>query len=363
MKKYTFKEQIIENEYKYIFLCGTQYGRKNVTDKRNVLRQFLKDKNNTYRPIILEDNFIFKKNNSRYLVYDDIHMKDLYQVEMVTNYLSDNNIIIHESISTAAEIGLFLSEETAVKKTCLLLPDDMALEENKLGQFLKLAFMREPNGLKVINFYPRVEKNIVSDNVKYWHTYFYKDKIGSHLGMKINHFLEADNYIHKIRFARDVRKIQEGYIHYQIKDKKLEIRVLPRVLIFCIATVFNIEELAKKIFSAPKKELKEYIEDIKQCLLKTFINTIEEKTGEEIELCSINAQMNIKRVYIAGIIGMCLYLFQAADFIQIKKDDKYEENSKVEITRKMLSCKDGTSHFFYEKYKDCLNTVVETQVI
>ena len=59
----------------------------------------------------LSKNFIFKKNRSRFLVYDDIYMKDLYQVEMLTNYLSDKNIIIHESISTGAETGLFLSEE------------------------------------------------------------------------------------------------------------------------------------------------------------------------------------------------------------------------------------------------------------
>ena len=37
-----------------------------------------------------------------------------------------DNIIIHESISTGAETGLFLSEEKAMKKTCLLVPDEMA---------------------------------------------------------------------------------------------------------------------------------------------------------------------------------------------------------------------------------------------
>lgn len=138
MKRYIFTEEKIENEYKYIFLCGTHYVRKSKKDKRNVLRKFLKEENVNYRPIILEDNFIFKKNSSRFLVYDDIHMKNLYQVEMLMNYLSDNNIIIHESISTGAETGLFLSEPLAVKKTCLLVPDVMAVEENKIGQFIEI---------------------------------------------------------------------------------------------------------------------------------------------------------------------------------------------------------------------------------
>ena len=87
MERYIFKEQELTNEYQYIFLCGSHYINSDQKDKRNVLRNFLKKKNAFYRPIILEDNFIFKKNKSRFLQYDDIYMKDLYQVEMVMNGL------------------------------------------------------------------------------------------------------------------------------------------------------------------------------------------------------------------------------------------------------------------------------------
>ena len=87
MKRYIFKEQEISNEYRYIFLCGSHYIRSSDTDKRNVLRDFLKSINKDYCPIILEDSFMFRNEQSRYLFYDDIYMKDLYQVEMVTNYL------------------------------------------------------------------------------------------------------------------------------------------------------------------------------------------------------------------------------------------------------------------------------------
>jgi len=139
MKKYIFRENSIENEYRYIFLCGTKFDAKNKADKRIVLSEFLKNENRFYKPIILEENFVFAKNSKKFLVYDDIHMRDLYQVEMLTNYLADNNIIIHESISTGAETGLFLSEQQSVTKTCLLLPDEMAVEENKLGQFFKVG--------------------------------------------------------------------------------------------------------------------------------------------------------------------------------------------------------------------------------
>lgn len=60
MKKYLFKEQKIDNEYKYIFLCGSKFS-ANKSDKRVVLREFLHQKDCRNRAVILEDNFIFSK--------------------------------------------------------------------------------------------------------------------------------------------------------------------------------------------------------------------------------------------------------------------------------------------------------------
>lgn len=365
MKRYIFKEQQITDEYRYIFLCGSHYLKRDKKDKRNVLRDFLKKEKSNYRPIILEDNFIFKKNISRFLFYDDIYMKDLYQVEMIMNYLSDNNIIIHESISTGAETGLFLSEELSIKKTCLLIPDEKAIEENKLGQFIYLAFLRGDESVKTIKFYPRIEKKILSNDVKYWHTYFWEDRIGDHLGNQLLEFLEKENLVYKIKFTRSMEKVNEGYIHYYYKKKSpvLEITLLPRVLLNCVAAVFNIHELSKKIFGAEEHELKEYIEDIENCLLNVFIQTIEEKTGRDFEKCSIHIKMNMNRVYISGMIGMIMYLFQAAGFIDIRKSEDYMQNNKVKIIRKMVTYLDGTNHYFYEKYDSCIGCAIDRQIV
>lgn len=363
MKRYIFKEQEFSDEYRYIFLCGSHYIKNDEKDKRNVLRDFLKKNNACYCPIILEDNFIFKKNKSRFLLYDDIYMKDLYQVEMVMNYLADNNIIIHESISTGAETGLFLSEERALNKTCLLLSDEMAIEENKLGQFIRLAFLQNANPVEVIKFYPRIEKNIISNDVSYWHTYFWEDKIGKNLGNKILTFLERENLVYKIKFTVNMEKVNEGFIHYKKKKDTLEITLLPRVLLNCIAAVLNIDVLSKKIFNSGEKKLKEYIEDIKQCLLEIFTQTIEEKTGENYKQCSISVKMNVNQVYISGMIGMSLYLFQAARFIDIVKAEDYMESDKVKINKKMVIYNDGTKHFFYEKYKNCIDCAIDTQIV
>lgn len=363
MKRYIFREKQIVDEYRYIFLCGTKYGRNSMKDKRNVLRNFIKMSNSCYKPIILEDNFIFKKNKSRFLVYDDIYMKDLYQVEMLTNYLSDKNIIIHESISTGAETGLFLSEEQMAKKTCLLVPDQIAVEEDKIGQFIKLAFLSEASDVRIITYYPRVEKNIISNEVMNWHTYFHKDTIGEKLGKNIMEFLKCDALKYQIRFTKNINKVNEGMIHYSVIDGRLEITALPRIIMLCIATIFNVDEFEDEIFNAGYKQMKEYIAIVKKHLQQVFINTIVEETGKEIYSCSITSRMNVGGVYISGVIGMCLYLFQAAEFIQIVKDEDYKESGKVEITRKIVQCKTGMNHFFYKKYDECIGCAVDTQIV
>ena len=361
MDKYIFKEQKIKNEYKYVFLCGSYYDKKNHNDKRKVLRRYLEETNENIKAIILEENFVFGKDSKTSLVYDDIHMKDLYQVEMLMNYLSDNILIIHESISTGAETGLFLSEEASLDKTCLLIPDRMAVEEDKLGQFLRLAFTVGKKRLKIIEFYPRIESNVTSENVRRWHTYFYDNVVGETLGNRISGFLKNTHGVDRIKFAKKASKTEQGEIYYKIKGEKLEIVIKPRVLLTCIAALFNIDEVEKDVFSGDSKSLGEYIQGIKTHMERLFINTIEEKSGAEISSCSIIPKLNVKEVYIGKIIGMCLYLFQAANFIEIKKDKDYPITKKVSMSRKVIS-ENSSEAFFYHKYRNCIQKAIDIQI-
>ena len=83
------------------------------------------------------------------------------------------------------------------------------MEEDKIGQFVKLAFLNETSDVKIITYYPRVERNIISNKVMNWHTYFYEDKIGENLGKSIMKFLESDYLRYQIKFgAVEVLKIR-----------------------------------------------------------------------------------------------------------------------------------------------------------
>lgn len=99
------------------------------------------------------------------------------------------------------------------------------------------------------------------------------------------------------------------------------------------------------------------------CLNEVFIQTISEKIGEDFKQCSVQVKMNVKRVYISSIIGMCLYLFQAAGFIEILKTEDYVKSNKVKIARKMVLYHDGSKQFFYSKYAGCIGQVIDTQIV
>ncbi|MBQ3559447.1 MAG: hypothetical protein IJA07_08055 [Agathobacter sp.] len=378
MKKYIFKNGVkIENDYKYIFLCGSKYStpkNKRKIDKRIILKKFLQGYNENNIPIILEENFIFQRNKRKQLCYDDIFMSNLYQVELLTSFLVDNVIIIQESISTGAEAGLFLSSKNLWKKICLLVPDEIAVEEDKVGGFLSLAFLKESE-LKKMLFYPQVEPNIVSENLRYWHTYFFNDQIGTYLGKQIIEFLGDAEQSSEIKFSRKDR-LEEGYIKYKIGNSELVITANVKSLMLCISAIFSVKEFQEEFFSSTPHELNGYISILKKWLMQIFINTIEEFTGANISSCKIIPNINIKDVYTTQVIGMILYLFQAAGFIEIKKTTDYEADKQVLIVRKMTVIKNEEKEkneenekseekrfFFYKKYSDCICEQVEPQIV
>ena len=139
---YVFREKMrIDNPISVVFLCGSSFSESNERDKRRILQEYIKCKVPNCFPIILEQNFRFRKPTTKYLAYDDIFLKGLAQIEQLTSLYADKILIIHESNSTAAELGAFAINETLAKKICVLAPDAYAVEDDKISNFIFLSFV------------------------------------------------------------------------------------------------------------------------------------------------------------------------------------------------------------------------------
>lgn len=360
MSDYYFKENIYISDYTYIFLCGVSlnYGQK---DKRNVLSEFLKASDENNRPVILEKHFVpNSKAYRRKLTYAEAGFDNLYQVEMLVNYLSDANFIILESISTGAETGLFLGVPEAQKKTCLLIPDEMAVEEDKLGSFLRLAISQ--TYVNVLKFYPQIKHNKISENVFQWLTFFNQNKIGRELGIEIKDFIQSNINELGICFTANRLDIGEGMIYYKMQEDKLQIEIQPRMLMFCFAAILNCTEYESEFFSKEGYTVLEVERKVVGWLQDVFINSIAEKIGKKALKCSIKIYANIDKISVNRTIGMILYLFSASNLLSIKKKEDYEITSKIVISKKMIKIGEKDNQFFYYKYKDCIDTVVERKI-
>lgn len=346
MSKYIFKNNGKSNElYKFIFLCGSKYVQSDTTDKRNVLKEHLKKINDLYRIIILEENFTFS-NKKKYLNYGDIYMRNLYDVEFLVSQLSDVIFILHESISTGAEAGLFLGEYSNREKTCLILPNIEAVEENKLGTFLKLSFFKGENTVKQITYYPSVKNNITSINLRNLHTSFVNNSVGKSLTKNILDFIESRTKSFEIGKKEFV---------FNFKENKLTVKTAPEKVLYCVAAMLSIGEISDKIFSKSmtlESVIDILIKELKQILISTYEEVKGYKFDIDPEVCFESEKGTIKRM-----IGMTLYLFNAAGFMDIRKNETYSKDKKVTLEKSK-----DRSNFFFTKYSSLIDVIEEEKI-
>lgn len=363
MSKYLFSEKAkFDDEFRFVFLCGSSYKESNKSDKRNILSDFIESLNNgdkILRPIILEKNFMFGAKSKRYLKYDDINLGNLYQVESLVNYIADKTIIIHETISTGAETGLFLGNKSSWSKTCLLIPDVVAVDEDKQGMFLKLALMNMEPSVKVIRYYPKVERFHVSNNLSVFHNYFVSDKIGTNLSERLRCFLLVPNSKEVFSLTNSKRLAhQRGSIYYAVDGKGgLIVEMLPRTILTAICCLFGIDEYRKSWGQPEWDGIGKIITDIRIKLNDVLLNTVIEKTGETYSNCTIKLQINDKGLSLHNVIGMCLYLMRAAGLIEIKKN-----GDKVSITRRVIKVVNNHNEYFYSRYEKGIKERVENRI-
>jgi len=340
-----------------VFLCGSKYEKGNLHDKRNVLKNYLEVNISGCHAIILEENFWFRSTNMQYLSYDDIFLKSLAHIEQLASLFANKIIIIHESISTAAELGMFAIDPSLSEKICLLTPDDISIDEKKVSMFIKLAFMNrkspETRIGKQIIFFPDVYVNRISTEKSDYHTFFHNNEIGQNLGNEILSFVKPTKMkyfikFNKSSFGKSTATSNQIDYHINIKNEELVVYIHPDALKIQLLSMFFVDEYKKefRLYKAIKIHVT-YICEIYEKLLLSTITSL-----EGIELHSFKLKVDLKNTFctLRQSAGYFLYMLQAAKLIGLEQEaDSEYSKRRIRLTMTLENYRDQVKPYIYEK--------------
>ncbi|WP_144787619.1 hypothetical protein [Lysinibacillus fusiformis] len=317
----------IENPLRIIFLCGSFFSEEGkevneYKDKRVVMTNYLKNLNDNYRSLILEENFLFKRDSTK-LNYNDIGLKSLKSIELLTSIISDRIIIFHESYSTAAEIGLFSSNKEINEKMLILAPDIYTFEDRVISGFIKLAYNNEyfeENNIKVLNYYPGVYNYKLSENTTKLHTYFPNNEIGKKLGGKLIGKLEIPQNL-KITLKQKDSFFKSNT--YSLKNGVVEVNLQANYFVSYLISLFTIDEIKKKVREKINKGRKHVIFNVSntlQTFLKQFFITALEDQYPREKIENINILINGTDINLRDAINYFVYVLYGLKLLGIDKD-------------------------------------------
>lgn len=320
---------VFSHNYRYkdplniVFLCGSHYDKKNNRDKRKILKEYIDNSVLNSQAIILEENFQFKTTNKEYLSYDDIYLTGLAQIEQLASLYANKIIIIHETISTAAELGMFAIDPIVAQKICLLIPDNVSIEEEKLSGFIRLAFFKKgasETKVHVIRYYPDVEIYRISPNKSDYHSFFHDDKVGMFLGRELDAFFADEKTQKTIRFQKNrfqTSNASSNIIDYTVSSKKNTIAVSTHIesLKIHLLSMLRIDSVRKGL--REEKEICQHVNFLYNTYKNILRNTIENLTGTSITDYKVHVSLKDTNCNLKQAIGYFLYMLQATNLISL----------------------------------------------
>lgn len=302
-----------------LFLCGSTYS-KSPNDKRNVLKNFL-EKDIDNKVILLEKYFSFNKSQEDFLSYYDAELFDLYNIENLAALLSTKIIILHESYSTAGEIGTFASNPFLKNKIITLVPERYTIEEEKLSNFLELAFWHRKNKIidkNVIRYYPITKTIYVSNKINKYYTYFPNNEIPRNVGKLIKKQIGEKEKVN-LSFEND-SKYGTGYNNPFVKicDDYAKVNLEFGGFKNYIISMLNISELKSSLRNC--KKVYEVIEIFDKAFKSILKNTL--KNNLKIVPSKIEVTLNDQERFNShDCMKFAVYMLHACGLMNIKKED------------------------------------------
>ncbi len=304
-----------------LFLCGSSF--KDIKeDKRIILKEYL-EQDSANKVILLEKYFEFgsRKRQDGFLSYYDAKLFNLYNIENLAALSATNVIVLHESISTAGEIGVFASNPFLREKLITMIPERYSIEEEKLSNFLHLAFWNKKEAIiphRVIRYYPIIKEVYISENRSTYYTYFFDNKIPKFAGQLLTKMI-GNKCISNVCLSYAKKDKYKKYPSYIKHDPKctyvnLEYSVFKNYII----SLLTISEFRRSLLDC------KMVYEVRDLFIKTFLNILKNTVVENTKQCSdklivlLNKQPNFK---IEDAISFMIYMLHSCGFINIKNKD------------------------------------------
>ena len=328
-----------------VFLCGVKFSRgKKGQDKRLALQDIIRLRPNT-STVILEEHF------SNLDMYSDIGLRNIHDVENLVSCFSNATIVIHESLSTAAEIGMLASNKLSADRTAVLFPDSGLVKNEKVAGFIDLAYYHTNPVLSKegrIPFVPRLREVYESNYSQAFHTFFPEGFDNSYPYEKVQKFLDTPVTKSTTEFtfrALGYKTVTNAtnVIDYEHIEGVLNFFVSPEALKATLIALLSRDEVREKVDQSTKyidviSVLHDHLRDALQETVKDHLSAEPKVTNVELKCIQLTeAQPGESITDIRKAVGMFVYLLKAIGFLFIEDNEKFRVRRNFASTRESFA--------------------------
>lgn len=307
---YIYCDKKINNPLYIHFLCGNKYKRNKQNDKRNILKSYIDSIDNNYA-LILEKLFEPKE-------YSSMGFIDLEQVELMASHYAKSVIILHETVSTAAEIALFGSKELLKNKILVIYAPKEIIETDVVGNFIRLAYFRNDKVKNSSFNYKTKLYNITGKSVAYYNTFFQNDVMDDSFVKILNDFWSSSANKLDISLTKE-NSINKKDNTYRIEEKRIKIKLNYEFILSIILSILLNPTLIKNI-----RNEGEIVKNLCSLIRKILKNTISVHEFKNVDDYSVEIRTNDKQD-INLPIRFCIYILIKAGLLNIR-------NNQISIT-------------------------------
>ncbi len=256
-----------------IFLCGPKYEKDSDLDRRNIMRRNInsiyKSYNKDVLPLIV-DTFL----NEKYIDYNSYSVQ---LMEEICASISSQTHIFLDSISSAAELGMFTKSAYSNEINVYMPKESDIYNKSNIGYFVKRAVLENPlTNIKAFYYNPKISKVASSSIVTKEHYGFINGRIPPNIaeGIRNSVFEVFQNCDLSIRYEDSEKPSKDvSTISYHVHEGTLVAILSIKLLFYVVASLLFME---KADFLEDKKEL-EYekgVRDVIELTKKTLKDSV-----------------------------------------------------------------------------------------